>query len=173
MCKQFLCNGCFGSILKWLYLCHLLTGVYMLLSKPGLCHLAPWHNDPTISVKGNSFLLTGFQPWGRGWRWCRKRSCSKSSFPTRPRASVASQKATCQNHAQKFPISLSVFKPVMHTDLHPLLECALVGFRVTILWQQLPPSGSGVRYSQPPCSSSGKHVLSYTGSWWSPGKHTS
>ena len=47
-----------------------------------------------------------------------------------------------------------------------------VGFRVPILFlQQLSPSGSGVRCPQPP--GSGKRVQSYTGSWWSPGRHTS
>ena len=52
------------------------------------------------------------------------------------------------------------------------LERALVGLRVTILSQLLSPSGPGVCSSQPPSSGSGKHVPRYTGSWWSPGRHS-
>ena len=40
-----------------------------------------------------------------------------------------------------------------------------MGLRVTIFSQQLCPLGSGVRYSQPPFSGSGKHMPCYTGSW--------
>ena len=47
-------------------------------------------------------------------------SCSEPSSPTRPSTSLAPQKATSQNHAQKFPMSLSVLKPAVQTGLHPL-----------------------------------------------------
>ena len=47
-----------------------------------------------------------------------------------------------------------------------------MGFRVTVLSQQLSPAGSGVCCPQPPCNGSGKHVLCYTGSRWSRGRHT-
>ena len=40
--------------------------------------------------------------------------------PTRDKTSLAPQKATSQNHAQKSPISLSVHQLVTQTDLHPL-----------------------------------------------------
>ena len=53
------------------------------------------------------------------------------------------------------------------------MESTLVGFKITILSQQLSPSGSGLHCSQPPCIGSRKHVPCYTGSWWSPGRHTS
>ena len=61
--------------------------------------------------------------WG-GW----EHSCSEPSFPTGPRAFLASQKATSQNHTPKFHISLSALKPVPQTDLHPLWN---VHFRVS------------------------------------------
>ena len=70
--------------------------------------------NSAISVKGNRFLLTGF----RSWR-SQEHSCSEPSSPMRPRASLAPQKLTSQNHAQKFPISLSVHQPVMLIDPHP------------------------------------------------------
>ena len=67
-----------------------------------------------------------------------------------------------------------LFPSASHRNRFPSsLECALLGFRVAILSQQLSPSGSGVYYSQPPCTGSGKHVLCYTGSWWSPERHMS
>ena len=44
--------------------------------------------------------------------------------------------------------------------------------RVAILSQQLSPSGSGARCPQPPCNGSRKLVPCYTGSWWSPGRHS-
>ena len=72
-------------------------------------------HDSTVCVEGNRFLLTEFQPWG-----CWEHSSSESSSPMRPRTSLAPQKTTSQTHAQKFPISLSVFKPVTQTDVHPL-----------------------------------------------------
>ena len=40
--------------------------------------------------------------------------------PTRPKTSLASGKATGQNHAQKFPMSFSFHQPVTETDFHPL-----------------------------------------------------
>ena len=55
----------------------------------------------------------------------------------------------------------SPFPYLFLSQLHRLpssLEGALVGFRVAILSQQLSPSRSGIPCSQPPCSSSGKHV---------------
>ena len=76
--------------------------------------------EPTISIKGNGFLLTGFQSWGD-----RGHSCSEPSFLTRPRASLAPQKATSQNHTQKFPMSLSALKLVMQTSLRPLWKVPL------------------------------------------------
>ena len=115
--------------------------------------------DPTISVEGNRFLLTGFQPWGGG--------CL--------RALLLRALLSCENHC--FPCSPKGYKPkpwpevphicpsASHANRSPSpLEGALVGFRVTILSQQLSPSGCGVCCSQPPCSGSGKHVLCYTGS---------
>ena len=68
-----------------------------------------------LALKETRFLLTWFQPW-RGLR----HSCSEPSSPTRPHTSLAPQKATSQNHAQKFPIPLSVLKPAEQRDLHPL-----------------------------------------------------
>ena len=70
-------------------------------------------HGPTISAEENRFLLTGFQPWGRGWCW-------DPFSPTGLSSSLASQKATSQNHAPKFPISLSVLNPAVQTDPHPL-----------------------------------------------------
>ena len=69
----------------------------------------------------------------------------------KPSTSLAPQNATNHNHAQKFPISLSVLRLVAQTGLHPLWK-ALLWISVTILLQQLSPSGSGVGYSQTPCS---------------------
>ena len=124
-----------------------------------------------MSVEGNRILLTGFQPW-RGWG-CWEHSGSEPPSPTRPRAFLASQEATSQNHAQKFPVSL-ICPSVSPAKRSPTsLECTLVGFRVAILSQQLSPSGSGECCSQPPCSGPGKHVPCYTGSRCSPGRHTS
>ena len=45
---------------------------------------------------------------------------AQSSLLREPSTSLALQKATNQNHAQKFPISLSVLKLPTQTDLHPL-----------------------------------------------------
>ena len=46
-----------------------------------------------------------------------------------------------------------------------------MGFRITILLQQLSPSGSGVNCPQPQCSGPGKHVPCYSRSWCNPGRH--
>ena len=60
----------------------------------------------------------------------------------RPRTSLAPQETTSQNHAQKFPIFLSVLKLVMQTDLHPLWNVHLqlsksLSFRSRCLLQDL------------------------------------
>ena len=47
-------------------------------------------------------------------------SCLELSSPTSPSIFLAPQKAISQNHSQKFPISLSVLKPVLQTDPHSL-----------------------------------------------------
>ena len=52
-------------------------------------------------------------------------SCSELCFPTRPSTSLAPHQAISQNHAQKFPISLSVLKPAAQTCLHPLWNVLL------------------------------------------------
>ena len=44
---------------------------------------------------------------------------AQSSLLREPSTSLALQKATNQNHAQKFPISLSVLKPPAQTGLNP------------------------------------------------------
>ena len=72
-------------------------------------------HDPTISIEGNRFLLPAFQPRGR---W--EPSCSQPPFLTRPSTSLVPQKATSQNHVQKFPLSLSVLKSARQADLHRL-----------------------------------------------------
>ena len=119
-----------------------------------------------LVLKETRFLLTWFQPW-RGLR----HSCSEPSSPTRPHTSLAPQKATSQNHAQKFPIP-RVFLSRLSKEISILSGMCTVGFRLAILWQQLSPSGSGVRCSQPPDRGSGKHVPPYTGWWWGPGRHS-
>ena len=89
------------------------------------------------------------------------------------------------HETQNSPCSPKVYKPkpfpevphflicpsASHANRSPSsLQSALVGFRVSILSQQLSPSGSGVCCSQPPCSGSGKHVPCDPGSWWGPGR---
>ena len=70
-----------------------------------------------------------------GW----EHSCLEPSA-TRPRTSIAPQKAKRQNHAQNFP--LSICPSAGHANRSPSsLKCALVDFREAILSQQLPPSG--------------------------------
>ena len=66
--------------------------------------------DPIISVEGNRFSMTGFQPQaGVG---------GAESTP-------ASHQVISQNHAQKFLISLSVLKMATQTVLHPLWKVHL------------------------------------------------
>ena len=67
---------------------------------------------PTISVEGNRFSLTGFQP-----RWGWEHSCWEPCSPMRPSTSLASHQAISQNHALKFLITLSVLKPAARMDL--------------------------------------------------------
>ena len=69
---------------------------------------------------------------------------------------------------KRFSTPSSVFSAGCTNSPPSPLEGAPVGFRVTILSQQLSPSGSGVCCSQPPCSGWGKHAPCYTGSQWSP-----
>ena len=73
-------------------------------------------HDPAISVEGNRYSLIAFQPRQGGW----EHSCLELCAPTRPKTSLASGKATGQNHAQKFPMSFSFHQPVTETDFHPL-----------------------------------------------------
>ena len=104
----------------------------------------------------------------------------------RPRALLL--RALLSHKTQSFPCSPKGYKPKPRPEVpHVLicrpashankslssLECALVGLRVAILSQQLSPSGSGARCSQPPGSGSGNHGPCYTGSWWGPGRPTS
>ena len=79
-----------------------------------LGHLAPLHMTQQLVLKETGF--TGSNLGGGAWKY----PCSEPSSPMRPRTSLASQKATSQNHAQEFPISLSVHLPVMQTDPHPV-----------------------------------------------------
>ena len=76
-------------------------------------HVALMH-DPTISVEGNGFLFTEFQPW-----LCWEHSCLELCSPTRPNTSLDPHQAISQKHAQKFPISLFLLKPAVPTVFLP------------------------------------------------------
>ena len=99
----------------------------------------------------------------------------RASPPMRPNTSLAPQKAISQNHAQKFPISISVLfwslsLPCKQVSI--LSGRCTVRLRAAIFSQHSSLSGSGVHCSQASCSSSA-HVLCYTGSQWGPGRHVS
>lgn len=108
-------------------------------------------HEPTVSVEGKRFLLTGFQSGEVTALLFR------ALLSVRPRNSLVSQRYTCQNHAQKVPIFLICLSASHTNRSSSSLEGALVGFRVAILSQQVSHSGSGVHCSQPPHSSSGNY----------------
>ena len=113
-------------------------------------------HDPKMCIEGNRFLLTGLQFWG-GWG----RSCSEPSSPTRPRAPLAPPKAISQKSLHsEVPISLSVLKPVMQADLHPLWDVHSWLSESPSSWsKQLSLSGSGVHCSLSPRSGPGPVCL--------------
>ena len=79
-------------------------------------------------------------------------------------------------HAKTMPRSSPsphLFLSWLHKQVSISLEGALMGLRVTILSQQLSPPVSWACSSQPPHIGSGKHMLCYTGSRCSPGRHMS
>ena len=97
---------------------------------------------------------------------------AQSSLLREPSTSLALQKATNQNHAQKFPISLSVLKPPAQTGLNPSgrFSCrfrshhplaAALSFRI---WGTL-SSASMQWFSK-------TYTLLHL-SWWGPGRHSS
>ena len=106
---------------------------------------------------------------GRGWHW--EYSCSEPCSPATPSTSLAPHQAISQKHAPKFPISLPVLKPAAQTRLHFL-------WKIPHRFQNRHPLTAALFFRiwgcpQPPRGSLGNHVPCYTGSWWSPGRHTS
>ena len=103
-------------------------------------------HDPMISAEGNRFLLTRFQLW-RGW----EHSCCNNPFsPQRPSTSLASQKITSQNHAQKFPISWSACKQI--STLSGMCTGGLQSHHLVVA---APSLRIWVQGSQSPCGSPG------------------
>ena len=75
-------------------------------------------HDPVISVVGNRFLFTGFQPqWGE-----LRALLFRALFSQKTQHFPCPHQAISQNYAQKFPISLSVLKLDAQMDLHPLVS---------------------------------------------------
>ena len=109
-------------------------------------------HDPTISVEENRFFFNRVPTSGLGVR----ENSSSDPFSWDPEPPLLSKRLQAKTMARSSPSPyLSVSQS--HKQISIPLGCAFVGFRVTILSQQLSPSGCGVCCSQPPCSGSGKH----------------
>ena len=122
-----------------------------------------WHLDtwPNNQCWRKRFLFTGSQPWGAE---------STPALPQNPAPPLLLKRPQAKTMPRSSPYPYLFLSQLCKQSSIPL-ECALVGFRVTILLQQPSASGSGVCFSQSPCSGLGKHVPCYTQSWWSPRKH--
>ena len=107
-----------------------------------------------------------------GWG-CWEPSYSEPCSPMRPSTSLVPHQPASQNHAQKFPISLSAFKPATQMGLHPLWN--------VLLWVSEPPSSHSSSLPQGlGCSAFSLHAVIQKNmcivlhwSWWGPGRQAS
>ena len=69
-----------------------------VIKQSGACARGTLMDDPTISVEGHRFLLTGFQPWG-----CWEHSCSDLYSYTIPSISLLPTRLQAKNMPKSSP----------------------------------------------------------------------
>ena len=131
----------------------------LLLRKPGIGHLVPLHMTEQLVLKE-----TGFYLQGSNLRGAKSTLAQNPPFPQDPEPPLPPKRLQA--------------KTTLRSSPSPHLSNSWSHKQNSILWnvhlwvpespssqrEQLSPSGSGVCWSQPPCSGSGKHVSCYMAS---------
>ena len=99
--------------------------------------------------------------------------CLGSFFPMRPTTSLAPKKVTSPNHAQRFPISLSVHQRVTQTDPHPLLRMHLWASEFSFSYRSSLPQDLGYAVLSLPVAVSELGAMLHCPRGRSPGRHMS
>ena len=126
-------------------------------------------HDPTISIEGNRFLLTGVQPWG-----AESTPAQSLLLPQDPELPLLPKRLKAKTMPRSSPHPYLSISGTRKHILSGMLTCGFPSHHPLAAALSLRTWGA---LSQHLCSSSGSHVPCYTGSrclrGWSPGRHVS
>ena len=184
-------RGCSLSILVWMalfrYIDYNNMAIHSSWSSLGTGNVSIWETvteqtgarpwgtftyDPIFSVEGNRFLLTGFQPQVRGVR-PESTAAQSTPLPRDPEPPLLHKRLQARTMPRRSPAPY-LFLSWSHKQVSILSRRCPCGFqsRHPLAAALLQDLGCAV-LSLHAVSGSGKHMLCYTGSWCSPGRHTS